>query len=112
MAVSPVKTPHSMLSPRLKRPSRHSDASRDGIRFVNDDDAEKRQRKLEKALQLTTPRHHERRKSGGLTSGLTQKEMSDHYSNCIKLSSENVRLVLARCIVVRRRIGGESVEGM
>lgn len=91
---SPLKSPRSMLSPRSKRPAHQSDSLRQGIHFVNDDDAEKRQRKLEKALQLTTPRIHERRKSGGLTSGLTQTQMADHYSNCIKLSSENVCMLV------------------
>ena len=65
----------------------------------NNDEKEKKQRQLNRLQQqiqsktyspTTVPSDH--RKSINLVSGLTCQQLTEHYSKCIQLSTENVSL--------------------
>lgn len=97
---SPFRTP-DFISPNARRrrgivlASTHTPTTH---LAENDDAAERRQRRLSKATSVTlqspaTPRSasrldSERSQTGG-TNGLTNGQLKDLYSNCIKLSTEN-----------------------
>lgn len=63
----------------------------------NNDEKELRERQKQRAAELqqqnlaspATPA--DRRKSMGPATGMTNAALVEHYSNCIKLSAENVR---------------------
>lgn len=66
------------------------------ISFKNNDEEELKERQRQRAAELqqqnmsspATP--VDRRKSMGPATGMTNAAIVEHYSNCIKLSAENV----------------------
>jgi len=67
----------------------------------NNDEEELRERQRQRATelqqqQLSSPTSEviDRRKSMGPATGMTNAAIVEHYSNCIKLSAENVLLLL------------------
>uniref|UniRef100_T1IIW2 Condensin complex subunit 2 n=1 Tax=Strigamia maritima TaxID=126957 RepID=T1IIW2_STRMM len=87
------KSNHVPLSPHALRNS-NKEATTPFCEFQNDDTGEKRDR--QKVLELhqnmlQTPRVavEKRLSMGNVISGLSNAQMTEHYSNCIKLSSEN-----------------------
>ncbi|XP_048585600.1 condensin complex subunit 2 [Nematostella vectensis] len=95
---TPVFRTPDMASPasRRRRPLALVSTNQSSNLSVNDDAAEKRQRRISRVTSValsspSTPRSSSRLDSerGQTASGLTNCQLKDLYSNCIKLSTEN-----------------------
>lgn len=66
----------------------------------NNDEAERRERQLNRLQQLQSRGVHsptgtpaDRRKSLSTFTGLTNQQLTEHYAKCIQLSAENVSFI-------------------
>lgn len=69
--------------------------------FQNNDEKEKKERQLSRLQQQIQSKNFspttskvDQRKSINVVSGLTNQQLTEHYSKCIQLSTENVNVVL------------------
>ncbi|KDR12283.1 Condensin complex subunit 2 [Zootermopsis nevadensis] len=88
-----------LTSSPLRRKSMLNLSNSDASLRQNDDDAERMERRRNAQIEMcrhdaSTPGSSRQKSMGGMIAGLSAAQLGEHYASCIKLSAENVSLLL------------------